>query len=202
LIALTDKHAVHLARDKIELKEMEWAAFLVFSIGIILLSWRSFQDRSSHGFYRFFAFEAILALILLNLEFWFRQPFSIRQILSWSLLLISLFLAIHGFWLLRQIGKPDASIDDPRRLNIEKTTQLVKVGAYRYIRHPLYTSLLCLAWGAFLKHPSLVGAGLGIIATLALYATSRAEEAENLEHFGAEYAEYIEETKMFIPLIF
>jgi protein-S-isoprenylcysteine O-methyltransferase Ste14 len=181
---------------------MKWAVFVGFSAGIVLLSWRSFRDRRSHGFYRFFAFEAILALILLNTAFWFNQPFSIRQILSWSLLLISLLLAIHGFWLLRQIGKPDASIDDPRRLNIEKTTQLVKVGAYRYIRHPLYTSLLCLAWGAFLKHPSLAGAGLGLIATLALYATSRAEETENLKQFGAEYEEYMGQTKMFVPFVF
>jgi hypothetical protein len=46
---------------------MEWIVFLVFSAGIVLLSWRSLRDRRSHGFYRFFAFEAILALILLNL---------------------------------------------------------------------------------------------------------------------------------------
>ena len=181
---------------------MKWVVFVGFSAGIVLLSWRSFRDRRSHGFYRFFAFEAILALILLNVEFWFQQPFSVRQILSWSLLLLSLFLAVHGFRLLRRIGKPDASIDDPRRLSIEKTTQLIKVGAYRYIRHPLYASLLYLAWGVFLKHPSLLGAGLGIIATLALYLTARAEEVENLEQFGAEYAEYMGQTKMFIPLIF
>lgn len=180
----------------------KWVLFLVFSAGIVLLSWRSLRDRRSHGFYRFFAFEAILALILLNLEFWFHQPFSVRQILSWLLLLLSLFLAVHGFTLLRRIGKPDASIDDPARLNIEKTTHLVRVGAYRYIRHPLYASLLYLAWGAILKHPSPVGAGLGAIATLALYATSRIEEAENLKHFGADYAEYIQQTKMFIPFVF
>ena len=180
----------------------KWVSFLVFSAGIVLLSWKSLRNWRSHGFYRFFAFEAILALILLNIEFWFRQPFSIRQILSWSLLLVSLFLAVHGFTLLRRIGKPDAHIQDPTRLNIEKTTQLVKVGAYRYIRHPLYASLLCLTWGAFLKQPSLLGGGLGAIATLALYATARAEEAENLEQFGAEYAEYTSQTRMFIPFVF
>jgi len=180
---------------------MEWIVFLVFSAGIVLLSWKSLRNWRSHGFYRFFAFEAILALILINAEFWFLQPLSIRQILSWSLLLISFFLAVHGFTLLRRIGEPDAEIQDPRRLNIEKTTQLVKVGAYRYIRHPLYASLLCLAWGAFLKHPSPVGAGLGAIATLALYATARAEETENLDHFGNEYAEYMRQTKMFIPFV-
>jgi protein-S-isoprenylcysteine O-methyltransferase Ste14 len=179
-----------------------WVLFLVFSAGIVLLSWKSLHNWRSHGFYRFFAFEAILALILLNIEYWFHQPFSVRQILSWLLLLLSLLLAVHGFMLLRRIGKPDAAIQDPIRLSIEKTTQLVKVGAYHYIRHPLYASLLCLAWGAFLKHPSPVGAGLGAIATLALYATSRMEEAENLKHFGAEYTDYMQQTKMFIPYVF
>ena len=181
---------------------LKWILFLIFSTGIVLFSWKSFRNTRSHGFYRFFAFEAILAIFLLNMEFWFRQPFSLRQILSWLLLFMSLFLAIHGFMLLRRIGKPDPNIQDQKRLNFEKTTQLVRVGAYRYIRHPLYASLLCLTWGVFLKHPSLLGAGMGAIATLALYATSRAEEAENLEHFGTAYAEYLQQTKMFIPYIF
>jgi hypothetical protein len=92
----------------------KWIAFLGFSIGIVFLSWRSFRNLRSHGFYRFFAFEAILALIWLNIEFWFRQPFSVRQILSWLLLLISIFLAVHGFTLLRRIGKPDTEIQDSR----------------------------------------------------------------------------------------
>ena len=77
-----------------------WVLFLVFSAGIVLLSWKSLHNWRSHGFYRFFAFEAILALILLNIEYWFHQPFSVRQILSWLLLLLSLFLAVHGFMLL------------------------------------------------------------------------------------------------------
>ncbi len=199
MVALVTGRVLAVAIDDFNWR---WVLFLVFSAGIVLISWKSLRNWRSHGFFRFFAFEAILALILLNLEFWFHQPFSVRQILSWLLLLLSLFLAVHGFTLLRRIGKPDASIDDPALLNIEKTTRLVKAGAYRYIRHPLYASLLYLAWGAFLKHPSLVGAGLGMIATLALYATSRMEEAENTGHFGAEYAEYIQQTKMFIPYVF
>jgi protein-S-isoprenylcysteine O-methyltransferase Ste14 len=59
------------------------------------------------------------------------------------------------------------------------------------------------AWlGAFLKHPSLLGVGLGAIATLALYLTARVEEVENLEQFGEEYAKYMKQTKMFIPFVF
>ena len=180
----------------------KWVVFLIGSVGIVYLSRRSLRTWRSHGFFRFFAFEAILALILLNANVWFRYPFSVRQIISWSLLLVSLLLAIHAFILLRRIGKPDSSIDDTTRLGIEKTTRLVTTGAYRCIRHPLYTSLLFLGWGAFLKQPSLFGALLAVVITVALYATARVEETENLNNFGAEYAGYMQRTKMFIPFIF
>lgn len=180
----------------------KWVVFVIASAGIINLSRHALRNRRSHGFFRFFAFEALLILLLLNADSWFQQPFSIRQIISWSLLVGSLLLAIHGFTLLRQIGRPEKSINDATRLGIEKTTRLVTSGAYRYIRHPLYASLLFFSWGAFLKQPSLLGALLGVVISVALYATARVEERENLHNFGAEYLEYMKQTKMFIPLIF
>lgn len=168
--------------------------FAIVSGLIVHVSWDSLRNLRSHGFFRFFAFEFILILILLNLEHWFRDPFSARQIVSWLLLLASLILAVHGFHLLRIIGRPEGEI--------ESTTTLVMLGAYRYIRHPLYASLLLLGWGAFFKDPSLP-AGLLILAACAfLTATARVEEAENLDKFGADYAAYMKTTKMFIPFLF
>jgi protein-S-isoprenylcysteine O-methyltransferase Ste14 len=168
--------------------------FAVGSAGIILLSWNSLRDPRSHGFYRTFAFEAILALFVLNVEHWFREPFSAFQIISWLLLLASLFLVVHGFHLLRMVGRPEGKIED--------TTTLVQVGAYKYIRHPLYASLLLLAWGIFFKDPSWLGGALAAGASLTLWATARVEEAENLAKFGASYAAYIKTTKRFIPFLF
>jgi protein-S-isoprenylcysteine O-methyltransferase Ste14 len=179
-----------------------WLVFVIGSGPIIWVSRGSLRSRDAHGFYRFFAFEAILGLIVLNAAVWFRDPFSPRQLGSWALLLASLLLAVHGFYLLRQVGKPDHSIEDPTRLGVEKTTHLVRSGAYRYIRHPLYASLLALAWGAFLKAPSWFAALLAVVATGAAYLTARVEERENVRNFGAEYAEYMRETRMFIPFVF
>jgi protein-S-isoprenylcysteine O-methyltransferase Ste14 len=85
---------------------------------------------------------------------------------------------------------------------IEKTTELVIAGAYRYIRHPLYGSLLFLAWGGFFKHPSWVGGTLAVIATFFLTVTAKIEEAENIGFFGAAYQSYMKQTKMFIPFVF
>ncbi len=168
--------------------------FLVVSTGLLLYSLPSLRDRRSHGFFRFFAWEAILALVLLNAPAWFRRPFSTGQIISWLLLLGSILLAIHGFWLLRSVGHPQGTI--------EATTCLVRVGAYRYIRHPLYASLLLLAWGAFFKNVSLSGGLLALLASLCLYATARAEEGEMLRKFGEEYAGYMRSTRRFVPFLF
>jgi protein-S-isoprenylcysteine O-methyltransferase Ste14 len=180
----------------------QWLLFLIGSLPVIWVSRGALPSREAHGFYRFFALEAILGLVALNAVAWFHDPFSPRQLASWALLLASLLLAVHGFYLLRRVGKPDRSIQDSARLAIEKTTRLVRCGAYRYIRHPLYASLLALAWGAFLKAPSWPGALLAAAATGAIYLTSRVEERENLRIFGAEYAEYMRETRLLIPFVF
>ncbi len=168
--------------------------FALGSLGILIFSWPSLGNMRAHGFYRFFAFESILALILLNIGRWFHDPFSVQQLISWPLLCGSLFLAIHGFYLLRIIGKPTG--------NFENTTALVKIGAYQYIRHPLYSSLLFLGWGAFFKSVTLASAALVMSISVFLFATAKTEEAENLAKFGEEYARYRRTTKMFVPFLF
>jgi protein-S-isoprenylcysteine O-methyltransferase Ste14 len=177
--------------------------FFAASAAILPVSWRPLRDWRTHGFYRFFAFELLLALILLNAPLWFRDPFSARQWAAWSLGIVSIGLAIEGFRLLRVIGKPAPTAVPTANLPFENTTTLVKVGAYRLIRHPLYASLLALAWCAWLKNP--LGAGsLALTAGASgfLLATAIAEEKENLQRFGAAYAEYMKSTRRFIPFIF
>jgi protein-S-isoprenylcysteine O-methyltransferase Ste14 len=168
--------------------------FVLVSAPLLWFSWPFLRDRHTHGFYRFFAFETILVLLLVNVDRWFLNPFSPLQILSWVLLILSLCLAIHGFYLLRMIGRPER--------NFEDTTRLVIVGAYKYIRHPLYASLLFLGWGIFFKDVSLQGGLLALVGSLFLVATARTEESENVAKFGSEYKDYIKSTRMFIPFVF
>ena len=125
--------------------------FVVGSVAIAWLSRRSLRDFRSHGFCRFFAWELILAIVLLNLDGWFYQPFSWHQLISWPLLLISLYLIIHAVVTFRRAGAHGTREEDPALIGIEKTTRLVTSGPYRYIRHPFYSSLLFLAWGIFSK---------------------------------------------------
>jgi len=50
--------------------------FAVLSAGIVFLSRKSLFSLRTHGFFRFFAFECLLGLVLLNADYWFRRPFS------------------------------------------------------------------------------------------------------------------------------
>ena len=84
----------------------------------------------------------------------------------------------------------------------ENTERLVTSGIHHHIRHPLYSALLFLTWGAALKFVTTSTLVLAVFATLALVATAKAEEAENVTQFGQEYIDYMERTRRFVPFMF
>jgi len=177
--------------------------FVIATALIMYISRTSLRQPSSHGFYRFFAWESILLLFLLNVEQWFIDPFSWHQLLAWTLLLASLVPLIFGVRSLRERGQPvQERPGDSSLLAFEKTTALVTTGIYAYIRHPLYSSLLLLTWGIYFKALSLASTALALVATTFLIATARADEAECMRYFGEAYQEYMQRTKRFIPYLF
>ena len=176
--------------------------FILISTGLVWISWPSLKNIRSHGLYRFFAWESILAMVMYNLDNWFYKPFSVYQLISWILLLISLLMVIYGYQSIRLSGMPDSSRIDPSLRGIEKTTELVTSGAYRYIRHPLYSSILFGAWGVFFKRITLLSVCLAVITTLSVIITAKIEEVENIRFFGQAYREYMRKTRMLIPFIY
>jgi protein-S-isoprenylcysteine O-methyltransferase Ste14 len=181
---------------------LELIVFGLGSVGVIYLSRQSLSMPNSHGFPRFFAFEALLGLVVLNADRWFYLPFSLPQVISWVLLLGALALVIHSVWSLRIYGAVNRDIQDTSRLTFEKTTRLVTHGPYQFIRHPMYASLLLLAWGVFLKEINLLSGALAVWVSLALFLTAVYEERENMRVFGEAYLTYMHRTKRFIPFVF
>jgi len=170
---------------------------------LVYISRNSLRNPRSHGFYRFFAWECILGLFLLNVDFWFYNPFAWNQLIAWSLLITSLIPLAFGIHSLRTRGKPAAQREsDSSLLGFEKTTELITSNIYKYIRHPLYSSLFQLTWGIFFKYPSVAGITLAITSTFFLVFTARADEAECIQYFGPAYNEYMKNTRMFIPFVF
>jgi protein-S-isoprenylcysteine O-methyltransferase Ste14 len=173
---------------------MNFLILITGTIFIILFSWfLSIKHKRYHGIARFFAFESIFILVLLNIRIWFHNPFSLNQIISWILLIFSLYPAIAGYILLKNIGKPTA--------NFENTSILVKTGLYKYIRHPLYLSVFLLGTGVMMKDPRPLQLLLGTVNLVAIWITARMEEKEMIARFGKEYYEYMKDSKMFIPFI-
>jgi protein-S-isoprenylcysteine O-methyltransferase Ste14 len=167
---------------------------VIGTISNIIFSWLfSIKAGRYHGIYRFFSFESILVLILLCTPAWFTHPWDWNQLISWVMLLGAIPLPFYGFHTLRIVGKPDGQI--------ENTTALVTSGIYRYIRHPLYASLLLLGTGIFFKDITIATTTCALVNLWAMVATVKIEEHEMLVKFGDEYTRYMQRTKMFIPFI-
>lgn len=182
---------------------MKWIVFAALSAVILGVSWKSLKVPGSHGFFRFFAWEIILIQFLLNLDVWFRDPLAWNQILSWILLVVCILPLVFGVRSLAGRGNPAVKREaEPQLLAFEKTTTLVTTGIYRYIRHPLYSSLFFLAWGIFFKMPTWYGALLAFSASGFLWATAKADEAECIRFFGPEYEAYMQRSKRFVPFLF
>jgi len=168
--------------------------FVGISAFAVTASLDAWHTRQSYGLYRFLGFESIALLVAWNIGRWFDDPLGIPQLVSWIIFAVSLALAIHGFFLLRSVG-------GARRRVVEDTQSVVVVGAYRYIRHPLYASLVYFGWGVFLKGLDLLSGALAVISTVFWYATAKCEEQFNIDRFGVEYTEYMKHTRMFVPFV-
>ena len=173
---------------------MNYILLITGTVFLIFFSWfLSIKYKRYHGITRFFAFESVFILVLFNYRIWFRSPLSPLQIISWIFLILSAYVVIAGYTLLKRKGNPDE--------NFENTSVLVKAGIYGFIRHPLYLSIFLLGTGVMLKDPGSVQIILAIINLIAIYLTAKIEEKEMMVKFGDDYKEYMKETKMFIPFI-
>lgn len=178
------------------------SAFLALSAVLVVISRKPLRNPRCHGFYRYFAFEGILFLLLLNQPYWFAGWHSLHQVVSWLLLGSSILFVVQGLHMLRSAGGQQQRTETPENFAFENTLNLVTDGIFHYIRHPMYGSLLLLAWGAFFKHVSPAGSIAVVWASLFLIAAGLIEERENIRFFGAAYREYSKTTKMFLPFLF
>lgn len=180
---------------------LEWSTFIAGTAVLAYISRASLFATKSHGFYRFFAWELMLVLVVINLENWYDAPLTLDQDISGILMGISLLLVITSYTTLRQFGQQNDRRDDAPLLVFEKTTVLVTQGIYRYIRHPMYSSLIFLDWGLYFKKMSWLSASIALTASVFLVIAALAEESENTRYFGATYRDYMKRCKRFVPFL-
>lgn len=170
-----------------------------------LLTWISrkpLRMPGSHGFYRFFAWQGILTLFALHHPYFESAYLRAQPVLAFFVFCCSVILVAAGWWGLVRVGRPSAERNDKTLFKFEKTTVLVDSGIFGIIRHPMYASLLLLAWGAFFQRPTPFGIPVLLLTSLFLALTARADESECLAYFGAAYADYKERTWALIPWLY
>jgi protein-S-isoprenylcysteine O-methyltransferase Ste14 len=180
---------------------MKILVFCILSLPLVVLSRRSLFSLRHHGLYRFVLFECILWLAIENHGHMIVEEFDLQQVVSSVFMLASLGFVLAAVFALRAKGHAGAGRDDPTLLPFERTTRLVESGIYRRVRHPMYSSLLFLAWGVLLRRFEGELLIVACVATVAGVLAARIEERENLAYFGESYRRYALKTKRFIPYL-
>lgn len=174
-----------------------WLIILLGTGVFLWLSRKPLRHPGSHGFWRFFAWEAMLCLAVVNREQMGGQSMSGLLMLGSP---VPLMLGIFEFARHRHSNGRERI--DEALYGWEKTATLIKSGVYRWIRHPMYASLLMLNWGFFFKAAAVTPFFIALLATGCLVLTALADERECLAAFGDDYREYMKISYRFIPLLF
>jgi protein-S-isoprenylcysteine O-methyltransferase Ste14 len=85
-------------------------------------------------------------------------------------------------------------------LNVDH--ELVRSGPYRWVRHPIYTSMLCLllATGFMLAPPILLLTATAI-SIAGLEIRTHVEDGLLLSRFGEEFRSYRRDVAAYLPLV-
>jgi protein-S-isoprenylcysteine O-methyltransferase Ste14 len=138
--------------------------------------------------------QGLAYFVVWQVAYWNTSPPAWRVALAVPFLALA---ALLSWTSARVLGRPwwlDAGINADH--------VLVQAGAYRFVRHPIYASMLCLLLGmGFL----LVPAGLLLLAVL-LHLTGteirvRLEDALLEARFGDEFRSYQSRVPAYVPLL-
>jgi protein-S-isoprenylcysteine O-methyltransferase Ste14 len=104
-----------------------------------------------------------------------------------------------GLWLFYR-SHADLGTNWSVTLQVRENHQLITHGIYRFVRHPMYLSLLVYSLGQALVLPNLLaGPGYGLAMLLVFILRLRPEERMMLEVFGKDYEAYRVHTKRLVP---
>jgi protein-S-isoprenylcysteine O-methyltransferase Ste14 len=122
------------------------------------------------------------------------HPFLPTGRITWT---VSNLLCAAGVVLLlvaiSRIGQSIQIAPEPK-----KTATLVTTGVYRYFRHPIYTAIMAVVLGLFLRKPTVLGAITGALVIVFLIIKVQFEE-QLLRSRYPQYAEYMTKSWGLVP---
>lgn len=80
--------------------------------------------------------------------------------------------------------------------------ELVTTGPYRFVRHPIYTSIMLMYIGTILYYGSLFISVMFVIVAVCFILRAKKEEEIMIKLFGRQYIGYMKRTKTWIPWIY
>ena len=169
--------------------------WLVWFLPFPLTGWSSKTPSRKDNRARWGLVLECLAYALVGLgEFWTSSPSAWRIVCA----VVSLSLACLLSWTAtRALGRHlrfDAALTADH--------QLVRFGPYRVVRHPIYTSMLCLLWGTgFLITPIPLFLAATAIFICGTEVRVRIEDGLLASRFGAEFQEYRRSVPAYVPFV-
>jgi len=122
--------------------------------------------------------------------------FTAHYILSMVPILLFLLGLGIGIWALTHNQLGNFNIQP----KLKHGCELVTTGIYRWVRHPMYSSVLLIMLGVLLSSPTLLELLLFLTLVLVLFLKAKREENLWCRH-DETYIEYKNSTKLFIPYI-
>ncbi len=115
-----------------------------------------------------------------------------------SPLAIGIFIvgAILGLWAIRHNELDNFNIQPV----LKENANLITTGAYRYIRHPMYLSVILMGLGLLVGNFSFLQFVLFVVLTIVLFLKAIREE-RLWQECSYEYCEYKKRTKLIVPFI-
>ncbi|MCD8544290.1 MAG: isoprenylcysteine carboxylmethyltransferase family protein [Sulfurospirillum cavolei] len=83
---------------------------------------------------------------------------------------------------------------------IKENAALITAGAYRYIRHPMYFSVLVMMLGIVVSKPTLLSLSIYMLLVITLFLKAYKEETLWMGQ-SSEYKNYRQQTKRIIPFV-
>ena len=83
---------------------------------------------------------------------------------------------------------------------IKDDCKLITTGPYKFIRHPMYTTVLLIGLSALVYSFALFKLGVMLGLILVMFLKAKREEKFWCKH-AVEYTSYQEKTKMFVPFV-
>ena len=136
--------------------------------------------------------QGIAYAILWQSPFWLHPPAAWRVFLAAVFFVMAAALSWNGTRALGRQWRIDAGLNADH--------QLVRTGAYRLVRHPIYTSMLCMLLGSgFLFSPAALIVFALLVFLVGTEIRVRIEDSLLASRFGQEFAAYRGAVSAYIP---